>query len=83
MPAAYNVPYYSSAATDKAIMAGLATADLGKRAAAYAEAQKVIWGDAPIVFLGTPDNLVGKAKNLSGVYMLADGSLIFDQAKFK
>ncbi len=83
VPAAYNVAYYSSAAADKAIMAGLATADLGKRAAAYAEAQKVIWGDAPVVFLGTPDNLVGKAKNLSGVYMLADGSLIFDQAEFK
>lgn len=48
-------------------MAGLATADLGKREAAYAEAQKVIWGDAPVVFLDTPDNPVYKAKNLSGV----------------
>lgn len=36
-----------------------------------------------MVFLGVPDNLVGKVKNLSGVYMLADGSLIFDQAEFK
>ncbi|MGK4329790.1 glutathione ABC transporter substrate-binding protein [Lonsdalea quercina] len=83
VPTSYNVAYYSSPAVDKAIAAGLATADAGKRAAAYAEAQKLIWKDAPVVFLGAPDNLVGKAKNLSGVYMLADGSLIFDQAEFK
>lgn len=83
VPAAYNVPYYSSEATDKAIAAGLSTADLNKRAEAYAEAQQLIWKDAPVIFLGEPDNLVGKVKEVSGVYMLADGSLIFDHAEFK
>ncbi|ATA26126.1 ABC transporter substrate-binding protein [Brenneria goodwinii] len=83
VPTAYNVSYYSNPAVDKAIMAGLETADPAKRATAYAEAQKLIWQDAAVAFLGSPDNLVGKAKNLSGVYMLADGSLIFDQAEFK
>ncbi|WJV62675.1 glutathione ABC transporter substrate-binding protein [Pectobacteriaceae bacterium CE70] len=83
VPKAYNVSYYSNPAVDKDIMAGLATADNSKRAAAYADAQKLIWKDAPMVFLGVPDNLVGKVKNLSGVYMLADGSLVFDQAEFK
>lgn len=83
IPAAYNVAYYSSQATDAAIAAGLSSADPQKRADAYAEAQQLIWKDAPVVFLGEPDNLVGKAKDVSGVYMLADGSLIFDQAEFK
>nr|WP_113868682.1 glutathione ABC transporter substrate-binding protein [Brenneria salicis]NMN90053.1 glutathione transport system substrate-binding protein [Brenneria salicis ATCC 15712 = DSM 30166]RBP59265.1 glutathione transport system substrate-binding protein [Brenneria salicis ATCC 15712 = DSM 30166]RLM31475.1 ABC transporter substrate-binding protein [Brenneria salicis ATCC 15712 = DSM 30166] len=83
VPTAYNVSYYSNVDVDKAIMAGLATTDHAKRGAAYAEAQQKIWQDAPVVFLGAPDNLVGKTKNLSGVYMLADGSLIFDQAEFK
>ncbi|GAB7263672.1 hypothetical protein DZJ_02220 [Dickeya ananatis] len=83
VPKAYNVSYYSNPDVDKAIVAGLATSDNSKRATAYADAQKLIWKDAPVVFLGVPDNLVGKVKNLSGVYMLADGSLIFDQAEFK
>ncbi len=83
VPTAYNVSYYSNPAVDQAIMAGLQTADPARRAKAYAQAQTLIWHDAPIVFLGSPDNLVGKKKNLSGVYMLADGSLVFDQAEFK
>ncbi len=83
VPTAYNVSYYSNPAVDAAIMAGLKTADPAGRATAYAEAQRLVWQDAPIAFLGSPDNLVGKKKNLSGVYMLADGSLVFDQAEFK
>ncbi|MBF9002072.1 MULTISPECIES: glutathione ABC transporter substrate-binding protein [Vibrio] len=82
-PTAYNVSYYSNKAVDKAIMGGLKTADPKQRAASYAQAQSLIWKDAPVVFLGTPDNLVGKQKNLSGVSMLADGSLLFTKAQFK
>ncbi len=83
VPTAYNVSYYSNAAVDKAIMGGLETADPELRAKAYASAQQLIWQDAPIAFLGTPDNLVGKQKNLQGVSMLADGSLLFAQAQYK
>ena len=78
----YNVSYYSNPEADKAIAAALQTADPAKRAAAYAQAQTIIWKDAPIAFLGSPDNLVGKKKNLTGVSMLADGSFLFDQAEF-
>jgi len=83
VPTSYNVSYFSNAEADKAIAAGLQTADPAKRAAAYAEAQKVLWKEAPVAFLGTPDNLVGKSKNLTGVSMLADGNLLFTQAEFK
>lgn len=83
VPTSYNVSYYSNPEADKAIAAALQTADPAKRAAAYASAQKIIWKDAPVAFLGSPDNLVGKKKNLTGVSMLADGSFLFDQAEFK
>ncbi|TKI04889.1 glutathione ABC transporter substrate-binding protein [Martelella alba] len=83
VPKSYNVSYFSDPAVDKAIAAGLATADPQKRAAAYAVAQRLIWRAAPIVFLGTPDNLVGKRKNLTGVSMLPDGNLLYAQAAFK
>lgn len=83
VPTSYNVSYYSNPAVDKAIAGGLATADPTKRAASYAEAQTLLWKDAPIAFLGTPDNLVGKTKALSGVSMLPDGNLLFTQAAFK
>lgn len=81
-PTAYNVSYYSNEGVDNAIMGGLKTADPEQRAKAYASAQQLIWKDAPVVFLGTPDNLVGKQKKLAGVSMLADGSLLFNQAQF-
>ncbi|WP_241609103.1 glutathione ABC transporter substrate-binding protein [Rosenbergiella australiborealis] len=82
VPVSYNVSYFSNSTVDKAIHDGLATADPVKRAAAYASAQQVIWKEAPSVFLGTPDNLVGKRKNLSGVSMLPDGNLLFTRAQF-
>lgn len=81
-PTSYNVSYYSNDGVDKAIMGGLKTANLMQRANSYAKAQELIWKEAPVVFMGTPDNLVGKKKTLAGVSMLADGSLLFNQAKF-
>lgn len=83
MPTSYNVSYFSNPEVDKAIAAGLVTADAAKRGIAYAQAQTALWKAAPVAFLGTPDNLVGKRSNLSGVSMLPDGNLIFTQASFK
>ncbi|ALV90633.1 MULTISPECIES: glutathione ABC transporter substrate-binding protein [Pantoea] len=83
VPTSYNVSYFSNPDVDKAIAGGLATADPAKRGAAYAEAQKLLWKDAPVAFLGTPDNLVGKRSNLSGVSMLPDGNFLYTQAAFK
>ena len=83
VPTSYNVSYFSNPDVDKAIAAGLATADPAKRGIAYAQAQKLLWKEAPVAFLGTPDNLVGKRSTLSGVSMLPDGNLLFTQASFK
>ncbi|WP_027349695.1 glutathione ABC transporter substrate-binding protein [Halotalea alkalilenta] len=82
-PTSYNVAYYSNPEVDQDIQAALETADDEVRAAHYAKAQAQIWQDAPRVFLGNPDNVVGLTKGLNEVYMLADRSLVFDQANFE
>ena len=83
VPTAYNVSYYSNKEVDGYINAALATADPAKRSEAYKYAQKLVWEDAPVIFLGAPDSLVGKVSSLEGVYMLADRSLAFTAAEFK
>lgn len=82
VPTSYNVSYFSNPEVDKAIAAGLATADPARRGEAYAQAQTLLWQAAPVAFLGTPDNLVGKRSTLNGVSMLPDGNLLFNQATF-
>jgi glutathione transport system substrate-binding protein len=79
-PNLFNIAYYHSAAADAAIEAGLASADPTKRGAAYAEAQKIIWKDAPWVFLSVDQLIDGKSKKLSGVYHMPDGGLLTDEA---
>jgi glutathione transport system substrate-binding protein len=79
-PNLFNIAYYHSAAADAAIEAGLASADQGKRAAAYAQAQAAIWKDAPWVFLSVDQLIAGQSKKLSGVYYMPDGGLLTEEA---
>ena len=79
-PTLFNIAYFSSPEVDKAIEAGLATTDEAKRAAAYAEAQKLIWKDAPWVFLTVDELVAGQSKKLSGVYYMPDQGLLTEEA---
>nr|WP_283949512.1 glutathione ABC transporter substrate-binding protein [Limobrevibacterium gyesilva] len=79
-PNLFNIAYYSSPVTDRAIEAGLATADPAKRAVAYKEAQAQVWKDAPWIFLGVDRLLAGQSKKLSGVYYLPDGGVLTEDA---
>lgn len=81
-PAMFNVAYYRNEAVDKAIQSAIGTADADKRAGFYAEAQKLIWQDAPWVFLGTNQLLTAQSKNLNGVYMLPDRGFSLEEAAF-
>lgn len=81
-PVLYNVGYYKNDKVDAAIEGGLGTADRAKRAAYYAEAQKLIWNDAPWIFLGIDRNIAGQAKNLTGVYQMPDSQLLVDEGSF-
>lgn len=81
-PRLYNVGYYHNDAVDAAIEGGLGTADSEKRKGFYAEAQKLIWLDAPWIFLGVDRNLAGQAKSLTGVYQMPDSQLLVEEGSF-
>ncbi|TBW41178.1 glutathione ABC transporter substrate-binding protein [Siculibacillus lacustris] len=82
-PAMYNVAYYKNDKVDAAIEGALGTADPTKRAAFYAEAQKLAWVDAPWVYLGVIENISAQSKSLSGVYMLPDRGFVVEDAELK
>jgi glutathione transport system substrate-binding protein len=82
-PKSFNLGFYSNPKVDELIQQGLAIPDPGKRAAIYGEIQKVIWNDAPWIFLVSENNLWAKSKKLEGVFLLPDGSLMAEQADLK
>ena len=79
-PKLFNIAYYSSPQVNADIKAGLETADVAKRMAAYKDAQAVIWKDAPWVFLTSDYNLSAKSKKLSGIYVLPDAQMLTEEA---
>jgi glutathione transport system substrate-binding protein len=74
-PNSNNWSFYANDRVDELIEAGRGTGDLDERAELYAEAQEIIWNDAPWVFLVSPDNVAGKADELSGVFYMPDRSI--------
>jgi glutathione transport system substrate-binding protein len=83
-PKSYNLGFYSNPKVDDLIKQGLAVPDESKRAEIYGEIQKTVWNDAPWAFLSSEQNTWGKAKGLSGIYVLPDGSLtVTDEAELK
>ncbi|HKI59210.1 MAG TPA: glutathione ABC transporter substrate-binding protein [Trueperaceae bacterium] len=74
-PDLYNLAFYDNANVNKLIQDGLSTANQDIRDRAYAAAQKTIWNDAPWVFLYSPYNIAGVAKNVSGVFYMPDGTV--------
>jgi glutathione transport system substrate-binding protein len=74
-PKSYNISYYDSAEANSLIEAGLETADMVKRAQSYKDVQKIMWEDAPWVFLSVDNTMAGKKSYLKGIYLLPDGSL--------
>lgn len=74
-PVSYNTAYYNNPEFDKEIQAALATADPEKRKEAYANAQKIVWGDAPMVFLTVDETSFASRNNITGIFTTPDGSL--------
>ena len=63
-PAYNNWSFYSNPEVDALAEAAVATGDQQERAELYAQAQEIIWQDAPWIFLYSPDNLAAHANNL-------------------
>lgn len=64
--AGFNLGFYENPAVDAALDLGRNTADVDTRLAAYAEAQALIWEDAPWIFLHSELQLTGLRTNIEG-----------------
>ncbi len=74
-PTLFNLAFYKNAKVDDLLADALATADEGRRAKDYAEASRIIWNEAPWIFLYNSQNLAGLRAGTTGVYALGDGTV--------
>lgn len=72
-PVLFNLAFYKNPRVDQLIAAALSTADQRKRTAAYAEADRLIWSDAPWIWLHNTEILSAMRNNVKGMYTLGDG----------
>ena len=82
-PTLFNTAYYKNAEVDSDLAKALVTTNDADRASLYADAQKRIWKDAPWAFLVTEQLLSVRARNLTGFYVIPDGSFNFDEAEIR
>ena len=62
----FNLGFYKNDEVDRLLVAGRTTADAERRKEIYAEAQRLIWEDAPFIFLHSESMLTGIRKNVTG-----------------
>ncbi len=74
-PASNNWSFYSNERVDELLRAGIATAAPEERAAIYAEAQEIIWADAPWVFLYSATALAATHTSVHGIHVMPERSL--------
>jgi len=79
-PVLFNIAFYKNPQVDSALEAALATADQPARDKIYADVSRVIWNDAPWVFLYNPQILAGVRNGTTGVWAMADGTCDFREA---
>lgn len=80
-PMSYNISYYENEEIDQLLQDGLSTADEEKRAEIYAEVQDIVWEDVPLVCVANSENLWATSSNITGVYLLGDGSICIRNAR--
>ena len=72
-PVLFNLAFYKNPRADGLIQAALATADQRKRTGDYAEADRLIWNDAPWIWLHNTQILSAQRTNVKGMFTLGDG----------
>lgn len=82
-PRMFNTAYYKNPEVDADIAKALVTTSGAEKAKIYGDAQQRIWKDAPWAFLVTEQLLSVRARNLTGFYVIPDGSFNFDEAELK
>lgn len=66
-PKGYNRFFYKNPEVDALLIEGMVNTDQAKRKEAYEKAQKLIWEDAPFIYLHTMDMSTVHNKRLQGV----------------
>lgn len=82
-PSANNWSFYDNPEVDALIRAGVETGDPEMRLDIYAEAQEIVWRDAPWVFLYSPNNIAAQVAGLTGVTYLPEKSIDARFARFE
>jgi len=82
-PAANNWSFYSDERVEELVLAGRETGDPAEREAIYAEAQAIIWQDAPWVFLYSPNTIAGRSLEIGGVVNSPDNTIDARRAAFR
>jgi len=74
-PTLFNIAFYKNPKVDAILHDALDTADQPRRTKDYAEAMRIIWDDAPWVFLHNNQILAGVRSSVANVYALPDGTV--------
>ncbi|MDD7739892.1 MAG: glutathione ABC transporter substrate-binding protein [Fusicatenibacter sp.] len=80
-PMSYNLSYYENEKVDQLLKDGLATANEEERDKIYAEVQDIVWEEVPLVCVSNDKNIWATSSNITGVYLLGDGSIGMRNAK--
>ncbi|RXJ04215.1 glutathione ABC transporter substrate-binding protein [Anaerobacillus alkaliphilus] len=75
-----NAGYYINEDLDQLFNQALQSPDPDETLRIYAEAQKVIYDDAPWVFLYVPDTIIAKRNELKGITVRATGAVVLTGA---
>lgn len=68
-PYVWNLMWYANDQVDTLLNQADSTVDATKRFDLLGQAQKLIWNDVPMIWLYTPDLLVGASKNVESVFI--------------
>lgn len=67
VPNGFNNFFYNNSQADKLLELGMTTSDATKRAQIYANLSKIIWNDAPMIFLYTQSFVVAYRQGITNV----------------
>lgn len=80
-PKGYNTAYYDNEKVDNLLEKAKVASSKEKLQQLYAKIQKIVYNDAPWLFMGVDTIVYAHRANVKGVKLLPDGSLIVNEAK--
>ncbi|TQR20790.1 glutathione ABC transporter substrate-binding protein [Psychrobacillus vulpis] len=82
-PNSANTAYYKNTEVDSWMNEANSTGDATKQAELYEKIQSTIYKDAPWIFLGVDELLVGTRSDIEGIYVDPTGGINVSDANFK